>query len=804
MPFTTFGGSGSSINETQVNSIISSYSGTTSHNHLLSQITGLIDINTNKINNSLIPSIAISDVFVVLDISARDNLTVQTGDVAKVSSDNKCYIYDGIQWIELSSTTLITNLSQLTGDMNISNPLSSNILVYNTTSQKWSNVKPKVEIFYQNLNTIPESQRFLAVCPDVAKTYIWCDNNWSELTCSGLSNSQVDIFHLYDKHVLIRRTNKWQNDYLLTSDIGDFNITGITNNQSIKWDTSTSKFIAYTPISSVSSSTDVNIQNLSNGSILRYDTSTSKWNASSVLSSFFNTITNLSTNNLLLSTSVGSLSTAVLQKGITSANNLITVGNTGTDVTLTFNVGNLNSDLITQGTTNLFWTTAKDNVFSLMQSMANVTLSISDPVIGVANTTNYIDENLPPVALQYTPNTSYGIMTTAMTASIKNHGSSTGNMAQNLLGLGGNTFQQTNPMYILMPNGQHAMKIWWDMLSSYSSNAVRYRYAGGNNSYLPSFLQVYASNDPFDYNNNFATTTMSANSNLVFSGNISVSQNVIYEKSFSFTNPYRYWCAFFQNTGTDYYTNLTWSLLEYKLSTPALGGTYANIFEPTNFTINSNSTTGYPQITRVTGSGNVLVSLHNLNLFESYRRVFPTIRDASMKIQGGLITSTVPIYNFRTIPVGAFSDIGGTQNDASISPFTFLRFPVNATGQFSITLPDNYKSGTSVLMFLNIYMPTGGNGFLNFTYSYMVVEPLFTSNLTPTTVASFEVDFSGYSSGSHDFFIFNGIADSKLKSGSVIMFYFKRINSVSTPAFSTSCIILSANIKYQVDSYASL
>jgi len=44
----------------------------------------------------------ISSVNVVADNNARDNLIVQTGDVCKVTSNNKTYIYDGSTWIELS------------------------------------------------------------------------------------------------------------------------------------------------------------------------------------------------------------------------------------------------------------------------------------------------------------------------------------------------------------------------------------------------------------------------------------------------------------------------------------------------------------------------------------------------------------------------------------------------------------------------------------------------------------------------------------------------------------------------------
>ena len=57
-----------------------------------------------KLPTSLLPGLAISEVHVVADITARDALTVEKGDVAKVTDSGdgtaKTYIYDGSAWIE--------------------------------------------------------------------------------------------------------------------------------------------------------------------------------------------------------------------------------------------------------------------------------------------------------------------------------------------------------------------------------------------------------------------------------------------------------------------------------------------------------------------------------------------------------------------------------------------------------------------------------------------------------------------------------------------------------------------------------
>lgn len=57
-----------------------------------------------RLPTSILTGLAISEVHVVADITARDVLTVEKGDVAKVTDSGdgtaKTYIYDGSSWIE--------------------------------------------------------------------------------------------------------------------------------------------------------------------------------------------------------------------------------------------------------------------------------------------------------------------------------------------------------------------------------------------------------------------------------------------------------------------------------------------------------------------------------------------------------------------------------------------------------------------------------------------------------------------------------------------------------------------------------
>lgn len=77
---------------------------------------------SGKVPTAQLPALALTDVHVVADITARDALTVQEGDVAIVtdagSGDPASYIYDGTSWQELEATdhTHDIYLTQAEGD----------------------------------------------------------------------------------------------------------------------------------------------------------------------------------------------------------------------------------------------------------------------------------------------------------------------------------------------------------------------------------------------------------------------------------------------------------------------------------------------------------------------------------------------------------------------------------------------------------------------------------------------------------------------------------------------------------------
>lgn len=84
------------------------------------QASGLASLDASgKVPSSQLPALAITNVYVVADIAARDALTVQTGDVAKVtdagSGQPETYIYDGAVWIILEDSSDVLSVNGQTG-----------------------------------------------------------------------------------------------------------------------------------------------------------------------------------------------------------------------------------------------------------------------------------------------------------------------------------------------------------------------------------------------------------------------------------------------------------------------------------------------------------------------------------------------------------------------------------------------------------------------------------------------------------------------------------------------------------------
>lgn len=72
---------------------------------LQSALDGKADLEGGKLKASQVPAIAITDVYTVASQAASDALTLQTGDVVIRSDQNKSYIHNGTELVELKTPT---------------------------------------------------------------------------------------------------------------------------------------------------------------------------------------------------------------------------------------------------------------------------------------------------------------------------------------------------------------------------------------------------------------------------------------------------------------------------------------------------------------------------------------------------------------------------------------------------------------------------------------------------------------------------------------------------------------------------
>jgi thiazole synthase ThiGH ThiG subunit len=119
----------------------------------------VLDAN-GKLDTSILPSLAITDVYVVADIPSRSLLTIQKGDVAIVTGESKTYIYDGMAWQEIKSPTGgVTSVNAQTGTVSLAMANISDVAISGiTTGQylKWNGtVFANTKITFAELTSKP-------------------------------------------------------------------------------------------------------------------------------------------------------------------------------------------------------------------------------------------------------------------------------------------------------------------------------------------------------------------------------------------------------------------------------------------------------------------------------------------------------------------------------------------------------------------------------------------------------------------------------------------------------------------------
>jgi len=127
------------------------------------QANGLATLDANsKIPSSQIPAIAITDVHVVADIAARDALTPQTGDVAKVTDNGsgsiQTYIYDGSAWVDIQETSDVVSVNGQTGAVTLTTThVAEGTNKYYTEARVNANTEVAASTAHRSLTNNPHS-----------------------------------------------------------------------------------------------------------------------------------------------------------------------------------------------------------------------------------------------------------------------------------------------------------------------------------------------------------------------------------------------------------------------------------------------------------------------------------------------------------------------------------------------------------------------------------------------------------------------------------------------------------------------
>jgi hypothetical protein len=166
-----------------------------------------------KLASGQIPAIAITEVYVVANIAARDALTVDEGDVAKVTDAGaglpKTYIYDGSAWIEIESGSDVDSVNGEVGAV----VLSSGDIGMDVAVRAQTDVQAALEQLDTDLGTVESAitalegasvefvqEKFVLGAGDITNGYITLAN----LAIAASINAFVDrlAIHATDDYTL--------------------------------------------------------------------------------------------------------------------------------------------------------------------------------------------------------------------------------------------------------------------------------------------------------------------------------------------------------------------------------------------------------------------------------------------------------------------------------------------------------------------------------------------------------------------------------------------------------------------------
>jgi hypothetical protein len=339
----------------------------------------------------------------------------------------------------------------------------------------------------------------------------------------------------------------------------------------------------------------------------------------------------------------------------------------------------------------------------------------------------------------------------------------------------------------------------FDFGSGKQSNKMRYKMTKIHGSYFSAW-SIYGSNDVADYTS--IASTVSGNAFLITSFGTNM-PGIIVEVLYALSNSFRYISVIGNTVVYNGSTNINFWLHLFEIAVESGESALTPAFDPASITISTDSTNGYPMVTRAIGSSPAIVSYSNLNVFENYRRVWPTIRDASMKIENGLITSTSTLYESKFIPVSSM--FVGTYANNIMGCYQMAADYDSISCTFQ--LPKNYKAGTPIKLRMpfmsNNYSTTGDVSFFlswNIFPAELIGESTFgVSNTETVTYTSvFGTPYYNY------WAVFTDLTyASYLNPLSIITFMIQRPNAGSSSLDTELILVKGVYFIYQINSFAT-
>jgi len=199
-----------------------------------------------------------------------------------------------------------TKLTELT-DTSINDLQNNNILVYNSTTEKWENqtqsssVNVINDIGDVNITNIQNGQRLVYNSSNSKwENSTITDNNTDNL--NDLTDTNLDSIANNETLIYNTTNSKWENGNINLNYIGDVNINSLNNGEVLKYNSTTSKWENQDNTDNLNELTDVTINSNQNNQVLKYNNTAGVYkNAFVNLTELGDTnISSLANNNILI------------------------------------------------------------------------------------------------------------------------------------------------------------------------------------------------------------------------------------------------------------------------------------------------------------------------------------------------------------------------------------------------------------------------------------------------------------------------------------------------------------------------